>query len=333
MVAEQQLRELAREDEREQRRDRRRPRDRRRRRARDPRAALLIFVKKIKTDERLADADAQEDAREDHRRQQRVGRAVAGRRDVPRVQRNRDERDALRDDVAELVGRAGRQQPLQVAEHGLEPIRPARLLCGALAGAPRSAPRQDAAKPPADSVGAAVRARQRQADAEQRPRQRVLEEVGVGERVQHERREAGRDRRRARSASAERGEPTRSPPAAASGRRRGTATRTRRPAARRTAPARRCPARRRPSSGIVCDADVAFSAPVFECSSYSRLERARAVALQRTFGEQFEAAFDQLAAPARRVARRAAEPFSPKCALVGASSTTSSASTTTPSDT
>ena len=104
--AQQQARDLAGERDHEQRRDRRRPRDRRGRRARDALAALEVLVVEVEADERLADADPQEDAREDHRGEQRFGGAVGFGAQVVRVERQREQRDRLRDDVPELVGRA-----------------------------------------------------------------------------------------------------------------------------------------------------------------------------------------------------------------------------------
>src|SRR5207253_9440870 len=97
------------------------PRHRGGRGTRDALAASGIRIVEVEADERLAEPRAQEDARQDHRREQRVGRPVAGAGDMPRVERDRDERDRLGEHVAELVGGAGPQEALEVAEHRSPP--------------------------------------------------------------------------------------------------------------------------------------------------------------------------------------------------------------------
>jgi hypothetical protein len=75
-VTEQQPRDPVGEDDREERRYGRGPRHHGGRRARDPVAAGGVVVEEVEADERLAHARAQEDARQDHRRQQRFRGAV-----------------------------------------------------------------------------------------------------------------------------------------------------------------------------------------------------------------------------------------------------------------
>ena len=115
--AEQRLRERAGEGDRDQRGDGRRPRHRGGGGARDTGPALLVVVVEVEADERLPDPAAQQDAHEDHGGQQRFRGPVALGADVPRVQRQRQQRQALGEDVPELVRRAGYDQALQVAQH------------------------------------------------------------------------------------------------------------------------------------------------------------------------------------------------------------------------
>ena len=118
--AQQQLGQRPRKGHRGQGGDRRRPRHRCGGRARDARAARLVVVVEVEADERLADPHAQQDARQDHRRQQRFGRSIGFRAHVVGVQRQREQGQALGQDVPELVGRTRGDQALEVAEHRSE---------------------------------------------------------------------------------------------------------------------------------------------------------------------------------------------------------------------
>ena len=94
--------------------------------------------------------------------------------------------------------------------------------------------------------------------------------------MQHERREAGRERDPRR----------RAPGAAEQHRERATSSAT-----YSASPMIPCSAAT--VTGIVCEAEVAFSALALRVTLVLGFERPRAVALERAFGEQFEAARDQ----------------------------------------
>ena len=80
-------------------------------------AALGVGVEEVEAHERLAEPQPQDDRDEDDRRQQQLRGAVVRAREVARVDRQQRERDHLGDDVGELVGGAGAQQPAQIARH------------------------------------------------------------------------------------------------------------------------------------------------------------------------------------------------------------------------
>ena len=274
-----------------ERRERGRPSDERRRRARDPLAARVVVVVEVEAHERLADAPAHEDAREDHCRQQRFGRAVGLRADVVRVERQRQQRQPLGDDVAELVRRPGRHEALEVAEHGWDATsryagrggrRGGGRLRGALAGLARGLARPH--RP--------ARARERHADRQQRPRERVLEEVRVGPRVHHERREARRER-----------DPRRRAPRIGEEREQGDDDQRHvdREPEQALLGGDRDRDRVRGGDGVLRRRLAGTRVALV-----LGFERAGAVALQRPVPEQFEPAFDQARAPRGRAVRRAA---------------------------
>ena len=80
-------------------------------------SSLRVGVEEVEAHERLPQPEPQDDADQDDRRQQQLGRAVVGAREVRRVERQQREREHLRDGVGELVRRAGAQQPSEVARH------------------------------------------------------------------------------------------------------------------------------------------------------------------------------------------------------------------------
>ena len=132
--------------------------------------------------------------------------------------------------------------------------------------------------------------------------------------MQHQRREARGDRDpRRRAAGASR-----------------TAPRRRTPAAPRTAASPRIPCSAATVTGIVCEAEVAFSAlAALPCCArlYSRFERARAVALAAAVRRTVRGRpRSRLARPLVALLAEPPEPFRPKCRLAGASSTTTPAS-------
>jgi hypothetical protein len=163
--SEQRARERAGQGDAEQGGDRRRDERQPDRAGGDPVAALAVVVVVVEADERLADAEAQHDREQDHGGQQRLGVAVLRRRHVARIERQREERRALREDVARLVGETRGDEPLQIGEH----VSPA----------------------PAAQSGARG---ERSADRQQHPGRRVLEEVRVEKRVHDEAGEGGGDR-------------------------------------------------------------------------------------------------------------------------------------------
>ena len=117
----------------------------------DPVGVLVVLV--VEAQQRLDQAEADDDAGGDDRREHHLGGAVVGRGQVARVERQQRDRDQLREDARRRVGGAGRRQAAQVSRHGREPT-PGRGPSGAC--------------------------RQRGADREQDPGDRVLEEAGVG---------------------------------------------------------------------------------------------------------------------------------------------------------
>ena len=84
---------------------------------REPAAAVRVGVEVVEAHERLADPEPHHDREQDHRRDQQLGGAVVGAREVAGVDRQQAERDHLGDHVGELVGGARAQQPPEVAGH------------------------------------------------------------------------------------------------------------------------------------------------------------------------------------------------------------------------
>src|SRR6185312_7055657 len=85
--------------------------------SRKPVAPRLVLVGVVVAHERLADAEADQDADEHDRGHQQLGDAVLAGHDVPRVDRQQHDGEQLRDDVADLVGRGRLQQALEEALH------------------------------------------------------------------------------------------------------------------------------------------------------------------------------------------------------------------------
>ncbi len=225
----------------------------------DPLGVLAVLV--IEAQQRLDQAEADDDAGGDDRREHHLGGAVVGRGQVARVERQQRDRDELRDDARRRVGGAGRRQAAQVSRHG------SRAYAGSR------------------TAGAA--ARQRGADGEQHPGDRVLEEAGVGQRVDQERDEGCKNRRTCLRAAQESGA-ARCPEAMVQ---RATTMSARRGAK----PKRPCSASDGDRLGVGDgDGDVFVGSVV----AVGVLEGAGAVALDGAFGEEVEAAGDEVAAAA-----------------------------------
>ena len=81
-------------------------------------ASGLIGVGEVEAQERLDHPEAHDDADEDDAVGEQLDLAVPGGVDVARVHRQQQDRDELRDDVRDLVGRQRGDQALQVLKHG-----------------------------------------------------------------------------------------------------------------------------------------------------------------------------------------------------------------------
>ena len=201
VVLQQRLRDRAGERQGDQGDGRRSPEQRREAGRDDPLRALAGEV--VEAQDRLDDAEPDDDARRDHRGEHHLCGAVVARGQVVRVDRQQEDRDQLRHHAGGRVRGPGRGQPAQVLEH-LD-LEECRHLDGGWSRIARGAraPRSPTAAGAAAGSGRLPDSPQRDAQAEQRPGRRVDRERRVAEAVDDHRREAG-GRRRARRGAARR---------------------------------------------------------------------------------------------------------------------------------
>ena len=109
------LRRSAREGEGDQGAERREPEEAGEGAGDDPVGVLVVLV--VEAQQRLDQAEADDDAGRDDRGEHHLGGAVVGRGQVARVERQQGDRDQLREDARRGVGGTGRREAAQVSRH------------------------------------------------------------------------------------------------------------------------------------------------------------------------------------------------------------------------